>query len=100
MKNLFNLDGKVIVITGAAGLLGQMHSEAIAAFGGNPILIDLSQGVLNNLSNKLSKKYSVNASGYAVDITNEEAIKENMPGLLARSDSMVESPLLKKLVAT
>ncbi|MDC1450352.1 SDR family oxidoreductase [Candidatus Thioglobus sp.] len=82
MKNLFNLDGKVIVITGASGLLGQMHAEAIAAFGGNPILLDLSQETLNSLSDKLSKKYSVKASGYAVDITNEEAIKENIEILL------------------
>ena len=38
--NIFDLSSKVIVITGAAGLLGEMHADAIAGFGGCPILID------------------------------------------------------------
>ena len=33
IESLFRLDGKIIVITGAAGLLGQKHAEAIAAYG-------------------------------------------------------------------
>ena len=44
LNNIFDLQDKVIVITGAAGLLGKKHAEAIAAFGGIPILLDLSQG--------------------------------------------------------
>ena len=40
LNSLFNLDGKVIVITGAAGLLGRKHVEVIAAYGGSPILLD------------------------------------------------------------
>ena len=40
LESLFRLDGKVIIITGAAGLLGRKHAEAIAAFGGTPVLLD------------------------------------------------------------
>ena len=40
---LFNLKDKVIVVTGAAGLLGRKHAEVIARYGGTPILLDLSQ---------------------------------------------------------
>ena len=43
LGSLFKLDGKVIVITGAAGLLGSKHAHAIAAFGGIPILLDLNK---------------------------------------------------------
>ena len=41
LSNKFRLDGKIIVITGAAGLLGQKHAEAVAAYGGVPVLLDL-----------------------------------------------------------
>ena len=43
LENIFRLDGKVIVITGAAGFLGRMHADAVASFGGIPILLDLKQ---------------------------------------------------------
>jgi len=74
LENLFNLDGKIIVITGACGLLGQKHAEAIAAFGGTPVLLDLSQQDIDKLSIKIQNEYSVNASGLAVNITNEDEV--------------------------
>ena len=77
LENLFRLDGKVIVITGASGLLGSKHAEVVACYGGVPILIDLHQADVNNLANELNSKYNTNAAGFAVDITNEEAVKNN-----------------------
>ena len=54
---LFSLKNKLIVITGASGLLGQEHVKAIAMAGGNPILLDLNQKKLDNLAQKISKLY-------------------------------------------
>ena len=47
LEDLFRLDEKVIIITGASGLLGEKHAEAIACYGGTPVLIDLSLKKLN-----------------------------------------------------
>jgi NAD(P)-dependent dehydrogenase (short-subunit alcohol dehydrogenase family) len=77
LENLFRLDGKVVVITGASGLLGSKHAEAVACYGGVPILIDLYQDDVDNLANKLNTKYNSNAAGFAVDISNEDAVKVN-----------------------
>tara|TARA_B100001057_G_scaffold80535_1_gene75783 strand:- start:15488 stop:16312 length:825 start_codon:yes stop_codon:yes gene_type:complete len=74
---LFSLKNKVIVITGALGLLGQEHVKAIAMAGGNPILLDLNQKKLDNLAQKISKLYNVECYGYEVDITNERSVKKN-----------------------
>lgn len=84
LYNLFSLDGKVIVITGAAGLLGEKHAEIIAAYGGNPVLLDLSKNSVEELAQKLNQKYSVKATGFAVDITNELQIEENTSLLIER----------------
>ena len=43
LKELFDLDGKVAIITGGAGTLGEMHAEIIAEAGGIPILVDIDE---------------------------------------------------------
>ena len=77
LDTLFRLDGKVIIVTGATGLLGRKHAEAIAAYGGTPVLLDLNQDVLTTFANELNTKYSVSATGLSVDITNEQAISNS-----------------------
>jgi len=75
--DLFTLKNKIIVVTGASGLLGREHVEAIASFGGTPILLDLNQEILNEQVALLNKKYNTNASGYAVNITDEIEVKNS-----------------------
>ena len=41
VKQSFELKDKIAVITGGAGMLGEKHAEAIAEFGGVPILLDI-----------------------------------------------------------
>lgn len=78
LENIFRLDGKVIVITGAAGFLGRMHADAVASFGGIPILLDLKQEKVEDLSNTLNAKYNIDSEGFAVDITKEKDIINNV----------------------
>jgi NAD(P)-dependent dehydrogenase (short-subunit alcohol dehydrogenase family) len=40
-NNLFDLTGKVAIITGGAGLLGQQHAQAIADAGGMAVYVDV-----------------------------------------------------------
>ena len=76
-EDFFRLDGKVIVVTGASGLLGRKHVEAISCYGGTPISLDLSQEEVDNLSNQMNHKYKVNAIGFSVDISDEISVKNN-----------------------
>jgi len=78
LENIFSLKDKVIVITGAAGLLGEKHAEIVAAYEGNPILLDLSQEKVDTLVEKLNQKYKINAIGFSVDITDENQIEKNV----------------------
>ena len=83
-EDFFSLKGKVIVITGAAGLLGQKHANAIAAYGGNPVLLDINTKIIKDLAISINKKYSVKASAFKVDITNEIEIKSNLELLVKK----------------
>ena len=58
-KDLFSLKGKVVIITGAAGLLGRRHADAVASFGGSPVLLDLNKESLIDLATKLNEKYDI-----------------------------------------
>ena len=94
LEKLFRLDNKVIVITGATGLLGRKHAEAVACYGGTPILLDLSQQAVDNLANELNKKYKVDSVGFAIDITNEKVIESNTKQLfenLGKIDGLVNN---------
>ena len=77
LEKLFRLDNKVIVITGATGLLGRKHAEAVACYGGTPILLDLSQQAVDSFANELNDKYKIDSVGFAIDITDEKAIENN-----------------------
>ena len=81
---LFSLDGHVVVITGAAGLLGRQHAEAVARAGGTPVLLDLHRPVVEQLAADLGARFAVPASGWAVDITSEAQIEANCAAVLAR----------------
>jgi NAD(P)-dependent dehydrogenase (short-subunit alcohol dehydrogenase family) len=84
LEKLFRLDNKIIVITGATGLLGRKHAEAVACYGGTPILLDLSQQAVDDFANVLNVKYKVGAVGFAIDITDEKMIKSNVERLIER----------------
>lgn len=76
MKDLFTLKGKNVVITGGAGFLGRYYAEAIAGYGGTPVLLDLSQKNIDDLAAKINSEFNVNAFGLEVDITNERDVEK------------------------
>jgi NAD(P)-dependent dehydrogenase (short-subunit alcohol dehydrogenase family) len=53
----FNLEGKVALITGASGLLGQQHAHALLESGATVILTDISMERLQLAKNKLSRSF-------------------------------------------
>ena len=84
LEDIFRLNDKVIVVTGASGLLGEKHAEAIACYGGTPVLIDLSEDKINKIVEQLNEKYNVNSMGYVVDVTDEEAVKNNVSEVIQK----------------
>jgi NAD(P)-dependent dehydrogenase (short-subunit alcohol dehydrogenase family) len=76
MKELFDLSGKIAVITGGSGFLGRRHAEAIARFGGVPVLIDVNRVQINEVAADLQRRYAVNCAGFVTDITDERQVEE------------------------
>ena len=43
MNNIFNLENKIVVITGGSGMLGQKYAEVVCELKGIPVIIDIAQ---------------------------------------------------------
>ena len=74
--NVFDLSGKVVLITGAGGLLGPKHAEAIIEHGGTVIITDHHEDRALNKAALLNEKYNKEcATAYHMDVTDPESIK-------------------------
>lgn len=74
-NKLFDLSGRVAIITGGAGLLGVQHAEVIAEAGGHPVIVDINKKEAIRTAKIISAKYHVNALGIKVDITQKTEIE-------------------------
>jgi NAD(P)-dependent dehydrogenase (short-subunit alcohol dehydrogenase family) len=74
-KNFFDLTGRVAVITGGTGLLGQQHAEAIANAGGIPVLADIRINTVDPQSQEWQEQFGGQACAIQVDITDPESVK-------------------------
>ncbi len=79
MTDLFDLTGRVAVITGGGGLLGEQHGIAIASAGGTPVLADVRVDAAREVAAKIAGAYGVPALALACDITQSQDVE----GLLA-----------------
>jgi len=85
MKDLFTLENKVIVVTGAAGLLGYEYCKAIIHAKGFPILLDIDESLIQNKVQDLKQEYpNCNCDGYVVDITNENLVQKNCAEIISK----------------
>ncbi len=84
LQNLFGMSGRVVIITGGAGLLGQRHAEAIASAGGIPVLADLHPEEANIASSEFAERFGEAASAVAVDVTEPASIEAALSDVLGR----------------
>jgi NAD(P)-dependent dehydrogenase (short-subunit alcohol dehydrogenase family) len=90
----FSLTGRVAIITGAAGLLGVRHAEAIAAAGGIPVLADIRAGEVEARAAEIRRVTSTKALGVECDVTRArsiEALLERTLSELGRVDFLVNN---------
>ncbi len=73
-KELFDLKGKVAIITGGAGILGEQHAEALAEAGANIVLADVNKEKAEKLAQRVAKDYKVKAIGLKVDISSKKDV--------------------------
>ncbi|CAM3406821.1 gluconate 5-dehydrogenase [Pseudostreptobacillus hongkongensis] len=75
MKELFNLEGKVALVTGATYGIGFSMALGLAKSGARIVFNDINEELVEK-GRKAYEEAGINAKGYVCDVTNEEAVKE------------------------
>ena len=99
--NVFSLDGKVAVVTGAAGLLGVCHCHALAAAGATVVATDLRDEPCQLLARQLGEAHGSRALGLAADVADPasvRALRDQVLDLCGRIDVLVNNAALNEKV--
>jgi NAD(P)-dependent dehydrogenase (short-subunit alcohol dehydrogenase family) len=71
-QTLFDLTGRVAVITGGAGRLGRQHAAVIAEAGGHAVLADICHDAARDAARQISP---AQATGVRVDVTSKDSVQ-------------------------
>jgi len=81
---MFSLKGKTAIVTGACGLIGKKHCEALAIAGAKVVVADINQDACEKFTSTLEGDHL--AIGF--DVTNENAVKNSCAKILAKYGSI------------
>lgn len=82
--NKFDLTGKTVLITGAAGLLGREHAAAVLATGATVVLTDIGEAALASARSALARHADASRIvTHVMDVSRLDAIKHVAGELLA-----------------
>ncbi len=74
-RALFDLTGKVAVVTGGAGILGQHFCAGLAESGAKVAVVDLQAAKAIEVAKKIRDDYSTQAIGIGCDVSNHESVE-------------------------
>lgn len=84
IHDLFDISGRVAVITGGAGLLGPKHAEAIIEKGGIPVLADIDVDLAKEKAEVLNQIYGVEVEAHYVDVTDKGCVADLLQAVLGK----------------
>jgi NAD(P)-dependent dehydrogenase (short-subunit alcohol dehydrogenase family) len=72
--DLFRLEGKTAIVTGALGVLGKRFCAGLAEFGANVAAVDLDEAQSAAFAAELSDRYGVRACGVGCDVSSPRSV--------------------------
>lgn len=94
VQELFDLRGRVAIVTGGAGLLGYHHGDVLAAAGAHVVLLDLTGAKPWERASQLTDIHGVECLGLGADITDEASVRrvgEEIIGKFGRIDILINN---------
>lgn len=82
LEKIFSLENKVILLTGAAGGIGEVLAKGLAGAGGDMVLCDIAMDKLDALVEKIQQAGD-KAKGYELNVANMDSIKSCVDKVIA-----------------
>src|SRR3990167_702857 len=84
-SQLFNLEGKVAVVTGGSGILGSEFCKALCELGANVACIDVEETSLHELVTKLRHTYENDrVRGFLCDVSDVNSVNQAVIDVIMR----------------
>lgn len=74
-RKKFELNDKVVIITGACGLVGRAFCEAAAQFGAHVVAADIPQASPEKLAKELEERHGKPMLGFSLDVARREEVE-------------------------
>ena len=97
-SELFSLANKVVVVTGGAGLLGQVFCQALVDVGAHVAIVDLNLESAETVAKRINKSDAQKVVAFGSDITSPESVTQmvaNVVKQLGRIDVLVNNAASK-----
>jgi NAD(P)-dependent dehydrogenase (short-subunit alcohol dehydrogenase family) len=91
-RKKFELNEKVIVITGSCGLIGKAFCEAVAQFGAHVVCADIALAQPENFAAQLEERHGRPMLGVSLNVVNKDEVnqlKEKVLAKFGRIDGLV-----------
>ena len=76
IEKIFDVNDKVIIITGGAGYLGSQYAEGLSQHGANIVIADTNFKECKKIVSTLEANYDVKPLAVQLDITKPDSIKK------------------------
>lgn len=83
-RGRFDLHGKVAVVTGGSGILGQHFCAGLAESGAHVAIVDLQGEKARELAQALAKRYKIKAIGVGCDVSIPESVRSMVAEVVAK----------------
>jgi NAD(P)-dependent dehydrogenase (short-subunit alcohol dehydrogenase family) len=93
---LFDLSNKVIILTGAGGLLGSKYAEGLSQAKANVVLVDKNISKIKKQEKFLNTKYGVDSLALKIELTDKKSVQNLVKQVLkkySRIDGLINNAM-------
>jgi len=92
-----SVKNKVVVVTGAVGLLGTEYIDVLSKEGAKVVITDIDQAKCEELAKKMKEKYDADCLGISMDVSNRKSIIKVLEKILdkyGKIDALINNAAL------